>query len=164
MYGRASSIFGRASPRPLQRPEIDYQALQSPVVMLQVEVTVAAPQPWARIPNAVAIPKIPSAGSGKAKMPPCPSSKFSPTALTLQVLKARDLCVLDQARRRCASARLLFDSSRPLPPSHNWGPSTLLSMRTEMSGVADVAQARLELVVRTDAEDVTAKLDCRPSG
>jgi hypothetical protein len=28
MYGRANSIFGRASPRPLQRPEIDYQASQ----------------------------------------------------------------------------------------------------------------------------------------
>jgi hypothetical protein len=28
MYGRASSIFGRASPRPLQRLEIDYLASQ----------------------------------------------------------------------------------------------------------------------------------------
>jgi hypothetical protein len=53
MYGRASSIFGRASPRQLQRPEIDYQASQSPVVMLPVEVTVTAPEPSARIPNAV---------------------------------------------------------------------------------------------------------------
>jgi|HubBroStandDraft_2_1064218.scaffolds.fasta_scaffold32289_3 hypothetical protein len=164
MSGRASSIFGRASPRPLQRPEIDYQASQSPVVMLQVEVTVTAPRPWARIPNAAVIPKIPGAGSGKAKMPPCPSSKFSQRLLTLPVLKALDLRVLDQARRRCASARLRFDSSRPLPPSHNGGPSTLLLMRTEMSGVANVAQPRLQLVVRTDADDVTATSGCRPSG